>query len=262
MDINKRTILWIVFSLSLVILWNDWMVSNGKQSLFGGPAPAVASAKASASAVLPSAAAVAATPGAPAAEAAPVFKAETITITTDLVKADIDTQGGVLKRLELLKYKDALHPEKNEVLFDATAKGTSLAQTGLVGAPGIPNHTTGFTAKPGVRTLADGTNEVQLVLEAEQGGVKLTKTFSFKRGDYTIGVRHDVTNTGAAAVSPSLYLQLTHDGSKPEGNSYFNSSSINPIVYTDAEKYQKLDFEHIETSKKCTHARDELRAEF
>ena len=31
MEINKRTILWIVFAVSLVVLWNDWMVANGKQ---------------------------------------------------------------------------------------------------------------------------------------------------------------------------------------------------------------------------------------
>jgi YidC/Oxa1 family membrane protein insertase len=39
MEINKRTILWIVFAVSLVVLWNDWMVANGKQSMFS-PQPA------------------------------------------------------------------------------------------------------------------------------------------------------------------------------------------------------------------------------
>ena len=38
MDINKRTVLWIVFAVSLIVLWNNWMVANGKQSLFS-PAP-------------------------------------------------------------------------------------------------------------------------------------------------------------------------------------------------------------------------------
>ena len=38
MEINKRTILWIVFAVSLVVLWNEWMVTNGKQSMFS-PAP-------------------------------------------------------------------------------------------------------------------------------------------------------------------------------------------------------------------------------
>ena len=39
MEINKRTILWIVFAVSLVVLWNDWMVANGKQSMFSPQAP-------------------------------------------------------------------------------------------------------------------------------------------------------------------------------------------------------------------------------
>ena len=33
MDI-RRTVLWVVFSLSLLILWDNWMRYNGKQSMF------------------------------------------------------------------------------------------------------------------------------------------------------------------------------------------------------------------------------------
>ena len=40
MEINKRTILWIVFAVSLVVLCNDWMVANGKQSMFSAAPPA------------------------------------------------------------------------------------------------------------------------------------------------------------------------------------------------------------------------------
>ncbi|NRR33310.1 membrane protein insertase YidC [Oxalobacteraceae bacterium] len=252
MDINKRTILWIVFAVSLVVLWNNWMVSNGKPSMFAPPPPEqIAKAgdakksdlPAAASALASAATGAAALPGAaPAAEA---FKNERIVITTDLVRADIDTLGGQITRLELLKFKDGIDPTKNQVLFDRSAKRTYLAQTGLVGAPGLPNHNTGFVAKPGVRTLADG-NQVQLVLEAEQGGVKLTKTFTFKRGDYVIDVRHDVSNVGTAPLKPELYMQLVHDGNKPEGDSYFNSSYTGPTLYTDADKYKKLQFESVE----------------
>ncbi|MES2153333.1 MAG: membrane protein insertase YidC [Pseudomonadota bacterium] len=267
MEINKRTILWVVFSVSLFLLWDAWMASNGHQSFLSPTPPAkVQPAPAAKSGMSePPALAAAATPGAaPAAEA---FKPEIITITTDVMKADIDTAGGVVRRLELLKFKRAGHPgwfsgcwglaqwckgdidnNANEVLFDVGANHTYLAQTGLVGAVGIPNHNTGFSAKPGVRSI-DGGSEVQLVLEAEQGGVKLTKTFTFKRGDYTIGVRHDVTNTGAAPVTPSLYMQLTHDGNKPLGDSYFNSSYTGPTLYTSTEHYQKLDFAKVETGK-------------
>ena len=247
MDINKRTILWIVFAVSLVVLWNNWMVSTGKPSMFApAPAQTAKAPDAKAAAALPAAAATpglaAATGAAPAAEP---FKSERITITTDVLRADIDTMGGTITRLELLNYKDGVDPTKNQVLFDKEGTSTYLAETGLVGAPGLPNHTTGFVAKPGARMLNDA-NQVQLVLEAEQNGVKLTKTFTFKRGDYVIDVRHDVTNVGSAPVSPQLYLQLVHDGNKPAGDSRFNSSYTGPTLYTDADKYHKLKFETLE----------------
>jgi YidC/Oxa1 family membrane protein insertase len=274
MDINKRTILWIVFSISLVILWNDWMVSNGKPSMFSAAPPAAsapaAKAGSAAATALPAVAGAAATavpasidPATGAAVPAAV-KSERITITTDVFKADIDTAGGIVKRLELLKFKaggnpgwiggcfglsekckSTIDPTKNEVLFDEKGDHVYMARTGLIGTgAALPNHNTVFTAKPGARVLDNG-NQLQLVLEAEEGGVKLTKTFTFKRGDYVIDVRHDVTNTSAAPVSPSLYLQLLHDGNKAANDSMFMSSFIGPMLYTDAEKYQKLDFEKI-----------------
>jgi len=84
------------------------------------------------------------------------------------------------------------------------------------------------------------------VLEADQGGVKLTRTFTFKRGDYVIDVRNDVTNTSAAPIKPELYLQLVHDGNKPEGDSYFNSSYTGPTMYTEADHYKKMKFDQLE----------------
>ncbi|MGZ3184072.1 MAG: membrane protein insertase YidC [Telluria sp.] len=271
MEFNKRTLLWIVFIGSTLMLWDQWMVSNGKGSMFGQPPAKVASAPAgaaaSANASLP-AAVNGAVPAAaaPAATAeAPAFKPERITITTDVVKADIDTAGGTIERLELLNYKKPGKPAifggcfglpacagspstGNQVLFDKAGADTYLAETGLVGGP-FPNHTTGFVAKPGARTLGNG-NEVQLVLEAEQGGVKLTKTFTFKRGDYVIGVRHDVTNVGTAPVAPQLYLQLVHDGNKPAGSSWYAPVGVTaPAIYTDTEHYQKISFDNIEKGK-------------
>jgi YidC/Oxa1 family membrane protein insertase len=261
MEINKRTILWIVFTVSLVILWNNWMVSNGKQSMFSATPPAkVAQAPAPAAngttgvpaAAQPGAvpdAASGTVPGQPAAPA-PV-RAERVTVTTDVVKAEIDTVGGVIRRLELLKFPDQYDKTKNQVLFDVSGNNVYLGQTGLIGstpAGVLPNHNTPFVARPGVRTLDNG-NQVQLVLDAEQGGVRLTKTLTFKRGDYVIDVRHDVTNLTAAPVQPSLYLQLQHDGNPPPGDSFFMPSYTGPTLWTPDDKYQKLTFEDIEKGK-------------
>ena len=258
MEINKRTILWIVFSVSLVFLWNEWMVSNGKQSMFSATPPRVTAPVATAPASgLPTATAAAGAGALPGAlpGAVPV-KSEIVTITTDVMRVDIDTAGGVIRHLELLKFKNAQDNTKNQVLFDVNPAGVYVAQSGLISnaaGSAMPNHTTGFVARPGARTL-DANGQVQLVLDADQGGVKLTKTFTFKRGDYLIDLRHDVTNASAAPVSPSLYLQLQHHGNKPEGDSYFNSSYTGPTLFTSTDHYQKLKFETIEKKGKEEHA--------
>jgi YidC/Oxa1 family membrane protein insertase len=83
----------------------------------------------------------------------------------------------------------------------------------------------------------------------EQGGVKLVKTYTLKRGSYDIAVKHDVVNTGSRAVSPQLYLQLVRDGNKPPGESSFYSTFTGPAVYTDAKKYQKVEFSDIEKAR-------------
>ncbi|RJF97291.1 membrane protein insertase YidC [Noviherbaspirillum saxi] len=253
MDI-QRTVLWVVFSLSLLLLWDNWMRHNGKPSMFfpgltqeaakpaSGDAPAGRSDVPQASAQTAPGATSAAVP----AGAAPV-KSEIVTITTDVVKAEIDTMGGEIKRLELLKHKDGVDQTKNMLLFDSGTKHLYLGQTGLIGGD-FPNHKSGFVAKPGARTLDSG-NQVQLVLESESAGVKLIKTYTFKRGDYTIGVKHDVVNNSGAPVNPSLYLQLVRDGKALEGESQFYSTFTGPVVYTDAEKFQKMTFEDIEDGK-------------
>ena len=259
MDINKRTVLWIVFAVSLIVLWNNWMVANGKQSLFSPAPPAkVAQQQPAKPSDVPTAVPAAAQPGSTAVPGAAAPAAATaapasqiVTVTTDVVKVNIDSTGGVIKRLELLQYPDHTDKTKNQVLFDVGGNNVYLGQTGLIGtsaAGALPNHNTVFTVRPGVRTL-NGGNQVQLVMDAEQGGVRLTKTFTFRKGDYVIGIRHDVTNVSAAPVQPSLYLQLQHDGNKPANDSWFMSSYTGPTLYTEADKYQKLTFEEIEKNK-------------
>lgn len=255
MDI-KRTILWVVFSMSLLILWDNWMRYNGKPSMFSPSVtqqdkPVSGAASGSAKTQVPQASATGAAQS-PAeivsavAGVAPA-KSEVVTIATDVIKAQIDTAGGELKYLELLKHKDTVDPTKNLVLFNATAQQTYLAQTGLIGGE-FPNHKSIFRVQPGTRELGAG-NEVKLVLESEAGGIKLIKTFTFKRGDYNIDIKHDIANLSGTPVAPSLYLQLVRDGNKPGGESKLYSTFTGPAVYTEAEKFQKLDFEKIESGK-------------
>jgi YidC/Oxa1 family membrane protein insertase len=250
MDI-KRTVLLVVFSLSLLMLWENWNRYNGNPSMFADQPQATNQATpASSDASVPQASAPQASATATGADvptgAAVAAKGETIAIVTDLLKVEINTAGGELTRVELLKHKDA-KSDKPVVLLETGPSRTYVGQSGLIGG-NYPNHRTIFTARAGKRALDDDAS-LQLVLDAEQDGVKLTKTYTFTRGEYEIGLKHDVINGSAAAISPSVYVQLVRDDSKLEGDSKFYSTFTGPALYTDLDKFRKVSFEDIDKNK-------------
>ncbi|MEP7283003.1 MAG: membrane protein insertase YidC, partial [Rubrivivax sp.] len=262
----RRTILWVVFTMSLVLLWDAWNKHSGQPSLFGGPARPSASAPAAGAAPGPAsaggvpgaisaAAAGAGAPGGPAGAPAPA-PSERVTIVTDVLRATLDSRGGTLVGLDLLKYRDQVDPQLPVSLMAQNAERVYVAQTGLISTqPGgaLPNHLSAMRLLPGDHTLAPGAKEVSISFEAVGGdGVKLIKTYTFPRDGYTIGVRHAVVNGGATPVEPQLYLQLARDGNPPAGESSFYFTFTGPAVYTEAQKFQKIDFKDIAKGK-TTH---------
>ena len=277
----RRTILWTIFGFSMVMLWDNYQVSIGQKPTFGLSAkPAVVATAPAATTTASTAAANASIPSAsgslnnatnniatqavntPATAqngtvAAPVAAKERFEVQTDVIKLTFDTEGGSLVHSEFVKHVDLedkaavkAGTAKGVVLLDDSKERVYVAQTGLVGAANLPTHKTIMTVTPGARKLVDGVNELVVKFESpESGGVKVVKTYTLKRGAYDVAVKHDIVNTGAAAVSPQLYLQLVRDGNKLAGESSFYSTFTGPAVYTEAKKYQKVEFTDIEKNK-------------
>ncbi|MGE8660064.1 MAG: membrane protein insertase YidC [Achromobacter sp.] len=259
MDI-RRTVLWMIFSFSLLLLWNNWQIHNGKPSLFGAPAPTASTnangtpaAANNATPSVPNAppATAAAAPSAVPGAAAPVpTRSEEVVVTTDVLRLTFDTLGAQLVRAELLKYPATGQPDKPTVLLDRTAGLNYVAQTGVVGAANgqnFPTHQTPFRVVSTDRQMT-GDNLV-VTFEAESGGVKVTKTFTLHRGRYDIDVRHDLANVGSAPVTPALYLQLERDGNDPADTSSFYHTFTGIAVYSEQDKFQKMTFADIEKKK-------------
>ena len=253
----RRTLLWVVFSMSLFLIWDAWNKHNGQPSFFSPPVakPAAVGAAPSAS-TLPTPSTTASTSlptvgGAPAVPGAAASAArQQVVIATDLMKATLDTTGGDLVRVELLKQVDPIDHRKNMIVLDQSAERLYVAQTGLIpasGGAGLPNHHTQMTLVPGERSLANGQNELAVRFESPViGGVKLVKTYTFKRDDYVIDVKNEVVNESGTAVNPRLYLQLVRDGNAPAGESSFYFTFTGPAIYSDAAKFQKIVFKDIE----------------
>ncbi len=261
----RRTILWVIFGFSMVLLWDQWQVFNGNKATFfpsvtksavtAAPPAGAASSRPGVPASVPGVPASAA-PGAVAGlpsttAAAPAAARERITVSTDVLRLTFDTEGGSLVRTEFLKIAgDTAADNKTStfVLLDESAARVYVAQTGLIGGD-FPTHKTVMTASA-ERELKDGASELVLRFESpERGGVKLVKTYTLKRGAYDVAVKHEITNASGAAVSPQLYLQLVRDGNKLPGESSFYSTFTGPAVYTEAKKFQKVEFTDIEKNK-------------
>ncbi|HXD05068.1 MAG TPA: membrane protein insertase YidC [Burkholderiaceae bacterium] len=261
----RRTLLWVVFTMSLVLLWDAWSKYNGHPSMFS-PAPrATATAPATppgaSGAGLPAPAgaapaAAAAATGTPA-EAQAAAPSEKVDITTDLVRAQIDSLGGTLSRLELIKHRDTTDPNRPMVLLDRSGQHTYLAQSGLVdptsAAATLPNHFTPMKVLPGPRALAEGQNSLSVTLESAPSadGVVYRKTYTFKRGQYLIDVKHEIVNTGTKTVQPQLYLQLERDGSTESHGGFLGGAQTftGPAAYSDASKFKKIEFSSIDKGK-------------
>jgi YidC/Oxa1 family membrane protein insertase len=249
----RRTILWVVFGFSMVMLWDQWQISRGNKPTFfppaaqttPAPAPAPVQTTATPAAVTPASA----LPQVGGAQASTETTAQRIDVQTDVLKLQFSTEGASLVRAELLKHRDVRRADSNVVLMDDSKERVYLAQSGLIGAASgaaWPTHKTPMVFS-GQTRLKDGENELNLVFEsAPVGDVKLIKTYVLRRNSYAIDVKHDIVNLSAGSITPQLYVQLVRDGNKPEGESAFYSTFTGPSVFTAEKKYQKIEFSDIE----------------
>jgi len=238
---TQRLILLVIFSFSLLMLWEAWEKEQRPKP--APPAPATQQSVPAPSKPTAAAPAPAAKTPAPVAGAAAPVQGEIVRVSTDLVIAEIDTLGGTLKRLELLKHKDSADPTRNFVLLGPDHKYE--AQSGLI-QEGGPNHLTPWVASAKEVALLPGQETVEMRLTGEgRDGVAVEKVYTFKRNSYVVDVALEIRNRGAAPITPYAYFQLTHDG-KPSSNvnavaETFGAQSFTGFgLYTPEKAYEKV----------------------
>lgn len=239
---TKRLILFIIFSFSVLMLWEAWQKEQH-------PVPAVRAVQEKTEA--------AQTPTPAAKDAVsetkdaggPLESGGRVKVQTDLIYAEIDTLGGDLRRVELLKHHDTQDKSKNFVLLEDDPKHLYIAQSGLIGN-GLPTHKTPFSVAANQYKLAEGTNELRVTLSwAGANGVKVDKVFTFHRGNYVVDVGYEINNGSAMRLEPHSYFQLVRNGQPPLGDPKFISTYTGPAVYTEKEKFHKISFSDIAKDK-------------
>ena len=261
---TQRFILLAALAFVFIILFQNWQRYQAEkypQTVSEVVAPANTAAPADPSS--PNAPAVdvdvPASPGSAAqatlpAAVAPTTEGEIITVTTDLVKAQIDTAGGNIIHLELLEHLVNAGEPDNFVLFKSTAEDYYAAQSGLVGrGTDFPSHYTIFSAENTEYSLgANDAVDISLSWTNPQG-VRFTKVFTFARDTYRIDIRYQIDNQSDAPLTSFFYGQL--EQSEPTVNTGGGllsgrlPSFTGGAYYTPETKYDKLSFDELAEKK-------------
>lgn len=249
----KRLILFVIFSFSILMLWEAWQRDHVPQQ------PAVQAQQAQ-----PGQSADSAVPQAIGSKQSAVVQesgfslqqGQRIHVKTDMIDADIDTIGGDLRRLALLKHKDSDDVNKDFVLLDdSKLPKVYVAQSGLVGND-LPNHKTQYNAAAAEYQLQPGQDKLEVKLSwADSQGLQVDKIYTFHRDSYVVDLRYDIRNGSANPIDPTVYYQIVHDSQSAQGSRMMPTFS-GAAYYTDAEKYKKLKFDDMKKSNLSTSASD------
>ncbi|GAB2499689.1 membrane protein insertase YidC [Arenimonas alkanexedens] len=241
---QTRTFLLIAWLLVAMFLFMEWNRGSAQPAPPPSEAPAeLANDAIPTSADVPSAAAVPSavsipTPGTAADVPATALAAPSqglVTITTDVLRLQVDPRGVSLVGAELLAYPiDKDKPEQKVRLLSTDPLRYSVAQSGLVANAGTaPSHEAMFRAEDGRSSymLADGSQqlEVPMVWEDPATGLSVRKTLVLERGSYAITLRQEIRNQGSAPWLGNAYEQLQRVPPPPTSRT---SGLTNPEAYS------------------------------
>lgn len=247
---TRRLVLFVIFSMSILMLWDAWHRENA-------PVQTTVAQRATdtVTADQPAAANPADLPVSSADYK--LQSGQRIQVTTDLFKADIETTGGDLRRLELLKHRAAEDEKANFVLLDDAAKPMLyVAQTGLIGTGAdLPNHNSTFTSAATSYQLAEGQDKLEVRLSWDNNGITVDKIYTFHRNRYDIDVSYEIKNGTEAAISPTVYYQIVHDSESNQGSALMPTFT-GGSYYTEATKFKKLAFKDMEKEPLTISSKD------
>ena len=249
--------LWILFGAMLLFSWQAWNQDRVRRSAepapVSGDLPAPASPAAPAETDLPALPSVSsAQPDTEPAEwpAAVLPSAPVVRVVTDVLDLSISKVGGDLVEAVLLDYPvDKKEGSAKVRLLSATPGAEYTLSTGLRAVDEAPeaNHHERFASELSEYRLAEGADELIVPLTWSEGGVSVTKLYTFRRGSYAVEVEQVLRNGRREdyGAAPYVLLSRVH---LPEKRSMFNvdTYSFTGPVYYDGDSYDRMDVDDLE----------------
>ncbi|TND03933.1 MAG: preprotein translocase subunit YidC [Gammaproteobacteria bacterium] len=248
---NQRLFLVISLTFVVLLLWQAWEQDYGARHAANPPAETAPVAAALPpqdvpAAQQPSTGAAATNQATPIEGSGEGLKsAGRIRVITDVYNIEIDTLGGDLREVDLRAYPVVVgQPDQPFRLMKDEPGRLFIAQTGMLSRAAAPDHHALYSAAQTEFRLADGADELTVPLTwVSDSGLKVTKSYTFRRGSYLIDIDHTVTNNTPQEWSGRIYRQLQRtrpgDGETPR----FIYTYTGGVIYSDENKYKKFDFD-------------------
>ena len=169
-----------------------------------------------------------------------------VVVQTDLYRVVIDSYGGDLRQVDLLRYPATNEPGAPPFrLFNDSLPNLFILQSGLRSDSGDePTHHTVYSIEQDSYAMPDGVDTLIVPLRRRSAaGVEVVKRYTFHRGSYVIDLEHEVVNHGPTDWSGRQYRQLQRTQEAPSDKNKFIRTYTGGVIYSPEEKYEKITFE-------------------
>jgi len=169
-----------------------------------------------------------------------------IRVVTDVYELKIDTLGGSIVELYLSDYPEKKGKEENVQLLGNQAGKTFVVESGLVSQSGdSPNHHALWHTSEHDYVMTGEVLRVPLTWTNDKG-IRITKTYVFSKGSYKVDVETQIENNSVSSWSAREYLQIKRNDYADKNANSMLYTYTGGVLYTDEDKYQKIDFDDME----------------
>lgn len=196
----------------------------------------------------------------PATQAARLLPSESrIQVETDVLRLEIDTRGGDVRRVDLLDYPVEVDTPDNPLrLMNDELPNLFIAQSGLMPKGYnsqneehknmlVPTHEKAvYQSEQLVYRLGNGADSLKVKLHWQDGkGLKVNKIYTFRRGSHAIDIEHIVENDTEQPWQGRLYGQFQRTQADL-GGSRFLYTYMGGAIGSPKELYEKIPFDDIQ----------------
>lgn len=261
---NTRTFFVILLSMLGLLLYMEWQkeqfipqpnagTAQTPSAQFPDPATGESDAASVQAQDLPDLPSMVDTPSAVNQTAAPQMTAsQRIEVVTDVLRVDIDANGGTLVDLRLKDYPVSVDETNTPfTLLVEELPQLYVAQAGLISAnQPAPNHTTRWQTDGYLYELQEGEDTLEVPLYWAQDGVEVVAKWVFHRGDYRAELEMEVINNSLTEWRGARYVQLqrTEPDFSDAGPAFTNPERFSyngAAVFQPGQGFQKFGYEAI-----------------